>query len=404
VIIKAKYALIAPGVVRHDVRLEYDGKRILSIRDGYAPGGLRTDFDFGLACITPGFVNAHAHLELEFAAGKVPFNGSFVQWLQTIRDMKRDRPDAISTFPEESLRALVKCGCTTIVDHHTVPMDWKRMRRFGLRHLGMREFFEFSNHAPDEAAMADAAEYSCAPHAPYTASAEVAQACRRIADSRERPISMHLSEFEGELDFIRSGQDAEIEELCARAGALDPAWKGTGQTPVEYIASLGLLNSPALMVHCNYLEDTDIALLAEKKPCVVYCPRSHRFFQHQNHPLERLLGAGVPVALGTDSLASNTSLSPLDEAAYVREHYPALAPQTIFEMITTNQLAQFGWARERGKLLPGYYADLAVYPLPLDPGLEFGDIFDTLLEVGESCFTVCDGRALHNPRLVPVAA
>ncbi len=403
-IIKAKYALVGPGDVRRNVRLEYDGKRILSIRDGYAPGGLRTDYDFGLACITPGFINSHTHMELEFCGGSVPFDGSFVAWLQQIRDLKRARNNELSAFPDASLRSLAACGCTTVVDHHTVPLDWRRIRRSGLRYFPMREFFEFNNHSPDLAAMAEQVEYSYAVHAPYTASLEVAQACRQLADAAGRPISMHLSEFRGEIEFIKHGHDPEIDELSARAGTTDPQWQGTELSPIKYAARAGLLDGPTFAVHVNYLDEGDLDVLLDKKPTVVYCPRSHNFFKHPTHPLPELIAAGVPVALGSDSLASNTSLSPLAEAAYVRSKFPQLPVETVFRMVTSTGLAPLGLQRDHGRLSPGQFADIAVYPLPLDPGDNFADLFDVVLEVGESCFTVCDGQTVWNPRALTIAA
>jgi len=50
---------------------------------------------------------------------------------------------------------------------------------------------------------------------------------------------------------------------------------------------------------------------------VVYCPRSHDFFGHENHPVRQLLDLGINVALGTDSLASNSSLSLIDEMRFL---------------------------------------------------------------------------------------
>jgi cytosine/adenosine deaminase-related metal-dependent hydrolase len=404
VIIKAKYALLGPGMVRKNVRIEYDGKRILSVRDGYAPGGLRTDFDFGLACVIPGLINAHCHLELEFAAGQASFDGSFVRWLQSVRDLKRERTNQLTTYPELSLRQLAASGCTTVVDHHSVALDWRHIKRFGLRHLPMREVFEFNNHSPVIAALAELVEYSLAPHAPYTASIEMARACRKLADGLGRPLSTHLSEFRGEIEFIKTGHDPEIDELNVRAGVGDAVFAGTGLSPVKYYAREGVLTPQTFSVHTNYLADGDLEVLAEIKPCVVYCPRSHAFFRHAPHPLEQLLAADIPVALGSDSLASNSSLSPLEEAKYVREHYPQVTSEKIFELVTSNALRPLGWQRQYGMLLPGYYADLAVFPLPLDPGDNFGDLFDTIMEVGESALTVCEGRTIWNPRELKLAA
>ena len=106
-------------------------------------------------------------------------------------------------------------------------------------------------------------------------------------------------------------------------------------SPVRYCAEQHLLDGPTYAIHVNYCEDGDLELLSELKPTVVFCPRSHAFFGHQLHPITRYLAAGVPVALGTDSLASNDRLSPLHEAALVRQQYPQVSAEDVFSGMTT---------------------------------------------------------------------
>lgn len=403
-IFRAKYALVAPGEVRTDVRLEVDGNHIISFSSGFAPGSQAADYNFGDAVIVPGLVNAHCHLELEFCSGQVPFNGSFTDWLQTIRDLKSARNGTASANPRESIKAMLAAGCTTVADHHATNLDWAAMADYGLRHIPFREFFQFDNHDPDRGAMAHLAERGYAPHAPYTASLEVARACRELSDKASLPMSVHLSEITDETAFIRDGKNKEIIELLKQADSYDETFRGTGKSPIRYFADEGLLDGPTYAIHVNYLDDGDLELLSALKSTVVFCPRSHAFFGHPRHPLPRFIDAGVPVALGTDSLASNSRLSPLHEAALVREDYPEVSAEDVFGAITSRGLEPLGWERRLGRLEPGYLADCSVFALNGDPGADFAALLDAVIDRGEAAMTMVDGVIRHSTVALPRAA
>ncbi len=86
------------------------------------------------------------------------------------------------------------------------------------------------------------------------------------------------------------------------------------------------------------------------KSSVVYCPRSHEFFGHEKHPVRQLLDAGINVALGTDSLASNSSLSMIDEMRFLAKKRKDLTLEEIFQMATRNGAAALGFAGVLGCL------------------------------------------------------
>jgi cytosine/adenosine deaminase-related metal-dependent hydrolase len=309
VIFRAKYALVGAGEVRTDVRLEVDGNHITDFTSGFYPGPMAADYDFGEAVILPGLVNPHCHLELEFCGGQVPYNGSFTDWLQKIRDLKNGRGGQATTDPRASIQSLLASGCTAVVDHHATDLDWEAVAESGIRYIPMREFFQFDNHAPDAEDMQRRAQRGFAPHAPYTASLEVARACRQLSNRAALPMSVHLSEIPAEIEFIRDGRSADIVQLLKQADSYDASFRGTGKSPIRLYADEGLLDGPTYTIHVNYVDDGDLEILADLKPTVVFCPRSHSFFRHGPHPIARFLAAGIPVALGTDSLASNERLS-----------------------------------------------------------------------------------------------
>lgn len=394
-IIKAKYALLARGEVRCDVRMEIWGDRIADVSSGFSPYALHPDIDFGEAVITPGFINAHCHLELEFCQDKARYDGSFVDWLQHIRDLKCSHPDQASLRPGESLKAMAASGCTTLLDHHTADLDWDFIEKQGLRYVPLKEFFQIGNAPPDREEMRKSARLGYAPHSPYTAGLALAKVCRELSDQAGVPMSVHISEFPGEINFIRDGRDDEIIELLKRAKVYDSSWQGTGKSPIRHYADEGLLDGPTYAVHCNYLERGNLDILSSIKPTVVFCPRSHAYFGHDTHPIATYLAAGVPVALGTDSLASNDALSPLHEASMVLEKYPQVSPEDVFSAITTTPLVPLGWQDRLGKLLPGCLADFAVFKLDGDPGSDFDSVFRAVVERGQAELTVAGGKVIH---------
>jgi cytosine/adenosine deaminase-related metal-dependent hydrolase len=93
---------------------------------------------------------------------------------------------------------------------------------------------------------------------------------------------------------------------------------------------------------------------------VVYCPRTHAFFRHETYPLARWLAAGVSLALGTDSRASNPDLNLFEEMKFVAARHPQVAPAAVLELGTIGAARALGLDGEMGSLAPGKLANFAV--------------------------------------------
>ena len=103
----------------------------------------------------------------------------------------------------------------------------------------------------------------------------------------------------------------------------------SGGSPLDYLQMLN--QAPyALAVHCNYLSPHEIRFLAQHPSiAVVFCARTHRWFQHTAHPVRELIDAGATVILGTDGRASNPDLSVWDELTSVSR----LLKQPVWELL-----------------------------------------------------------------------
>jgi cytosine/adenosine deaminase-related metal-dependent hydrolase len=189
----------------------------------------------------------------------------------------------------------------------------------------------------------------------------------------------HLAETKEEGEFLAKGT-GPLMDLVRERGWLKGKWEPPGKSPVEYLAGLEVLGRGTLLAHLNYPSPSDIELVAKSGASVAFCPRSHRFFRHEPYPLNALLSARINVCLGTDSLASNESLSLLEEARMVAKDFPHLSPSLIFAMSTANGAVSLGLGGKIGVIARGAWANLLLLNLaPLGARLEETSLLESLL-------------------------
>jgi len=146
------------------------------------------------------------------------------------------------------------------------------------------------------------------------------------------------------------------------------------------------------VIHAVHLTEADLEILAQTRVAVAHCPRSNAYLDVGRTPLKALRDLGVPVGLGTDSLASAESLSLWDEIRFAhRAHSGLLSPAEWIGMATTGGARALGLDHEIGTLEPGKRADLTA--LALD-GPE-ADLYEFLLHEASAAkvlLTTVDGR------------
>ena len=107
---------------------------------------------------------------------------------------------------------------------------------------------------------------------------------------------------------------------------------------------------------------------------VVHCPRSHDYFGHSPFAFDRLRSLGFNVCLGTDSLASNETLSLFDEMRAFQKDFPRVSPEEILQMATVNPARALRCENVLGQIRAGFGADLVAVPCPTST-----DIFEQIL-------------------------
>ena len=152
-------------------------------------------------------------------------------------------------------------------------------------------------------------------------------------------------------------------------GALSPRRASSGRDLPHWIVA-----------HLNELTEQDFELLkrSNSRFHIVHCPRSHNYFGHSPFAFERLRSLGFNICLGTDSLASNESLSLFAEMHAFQKELPSVSAEEIFQMVTVNPARALRCENALGRIRPGFTANLIAIPCSTA-----ADIFEQILAFDE---------------------
>jgi len=379
--------------------LEIAGDRISEVGHGRPPAGGQ---DLGDVALLPGLVNAHTHLELSWLAGRIAPAGSMVEW---IRDLIRQRFSAAAgsdadraaamqaaaatmadtgtvlagdiTNTLTSAPAMMAAGLGGVIFHELLGFNvadpiamvreaWERVRAVTGVKPGSDPEVQGSLETTARVgvrvgAPAPSVMFSIAAHAPYsTAPALFTEIARRQGDA---PLTVHLGESPEEVEFLRTGR-GPFRDLLEDLGAWQPAWEPPGCDPVEYLHRLGYLRRGLLAVHAVHVTDDGLARLRTAGAIVVTCPRSNSHVGAGLPRVSHFYGAGVPVAIGTDSLASAPTLNLFDELAELRRVAPDVAPGALLDSATRQGARALGQDASFGTLARGKRAALVAVTIP----------------------------------------
>ncbi|MBX3213543.1 MAG: amidohydrolase family protein [Labilithrix sp.] len=314
--------------------------------------------------VFPGLVNAHTHVELSSMRGKVPGGHGFVPWVDRLVTTRSEcSPDEDAEEIERAVDALAMSATVAVGDvtnslaavaalarrgiggsvfHEVLGMD----RAVVLRRVdGLRA--ELAERVPTWPG-ADLA-YAPAPHTLFTLHHDAARALLESAERRGVRTSLHLAEHAAERRAVEHGE-GPVPEWFATRFKQRPEWP---KRPLfDLAAEVGALRPHVILVHLADARADELARVAAAGAPVVLCPRSNLYIEGRLPPLLAVRAAGIEPALGTDSLASNTSLDVLAEARALADRFPSVPKWELVKMATWNGARALG-REDLGRLARG---------------------------------------------------
>ncbi|MFT7616545.1 MAG: cytosine/adenosine deaminase-related metal-dependent hydrolase [Planctomycetota bacterium] len=372
-----------------------DGK-IAKVGSGSAPPA-RESIEYNNGVVLPGLINAHTHLGcsfLDMGPEGGDDNADFLTWIdQNVTPHVLEAyfgAEADSARPRvlkaaiDAANTMVSSGTTTVVDSFFDAIGFDVLSQLGLRGLFCREYFgSRSDQLPEyiasmkERTLKDVArfgrervQFGLAPHALYSCPRDVLVEIFGVAHDRQLPLTIHVAESPSELEFFVQGHGA-MKDLFAPGEKKERY--DFGKSPIQMMHDLDLLRPGILLVHMVQVDEEDLDLVAESGAGIVHCPASNATLNVGLAPVRSMLKRGIPVAIGTDSLASNSSMSLFDEMRFAmsRQHTTASGPDNlgsweVLRMATAGGAEVCGVSSTVGTLEVGKEADLLVMSPRID--------------------------------------
>lgn len=316
--------------------------------------------------VIPGLINAHTHVPMSLLRGMADDLRLDVWLLGYMMPVEREfvGPEYCRVGTLLSCAEMIRSGTTCFCDMYYFEDEVARATaEAGLRAILGETILKFP--APDAASYDESLAYcrefierwrghelivpAVAPHAAYTGTVEMLQQSAALARQYDVPLLTHFSETAEEVEESR---------------------RLHGQTPVEYVNGLGLLEARVIAAHCVHVTEPEMRLLARKRVGVSHNPTSNLKLASGVAPVLRLRQAGVAVGIGTDGPGSNNDQDMFEEMRLaallpkgVSYNPMALPARDTFAMATIEgaRALKLDWLI--GSLEPGKRADIAVVDL-----------------------------------------
>ena len=312
--------------------------------------------------ILPGLINGHTHAAMSLFRGLAD-DLPLMEWLNNYIFPAESRMDADFVFTGTLLACseMIMSGTTTFCDMYLFEEEAaKAAREAQMRCLMGEVLYDFPspNYGPVEKGL----EYTeslirkwqgdplvsiaVEPHSLFTCSPDLLISANELALSYKVPLIIHVAETLNEV--------AEVKEKY-------------GKPPVEYLHSLGLLDSHLIADHCVHVNEQDIEKMANYGAKVIHNPESNMKLASGIAPVTDLLARGVTVGLGTDGCASNNNLdvfTEMDMAAKLHKIQTmdptVLDSVAVLRMATIEGAKALGMEDMTGSLEPGKKADIII--------------------------------------------
>ena len=359
--------------------------------------------------VTPGLVNAHTHIPMTLLRGLADDLRLDVWLLGYMMPVEREfvSPEFCYRGALLACAEMIRSGTTLLADMYYFEGEVARaVAEAGLRGVLGQTVLKFPS--PDAESFEQSLAYTrsfieewqghplitpaVAPHAPYTNTAEILQACTALAREYDVPLLTHLAETRQEVEDSRREHDRPV---------------------ITWVNELGLLEAKVLAAHCVHVDQDEIRTMQRHGTSVAHNPTSNLKLASGIAPVQEMLDRGLKVGIGTDGTASNNDLDMFDEmrlAAFLAKGAtfdPTALPARQALTMATRMGAEALFAGDvTGSLEVGKRADVIMIdasPLHNFPHFERDPnaVYSRIVYASKSTDVVnvmCDGRWLMRDR------
>ncbi len=321
-----------------------------------------TEYYHGI--LTPGFFNAHTHIELSFNGAvfsKKTGMSDFINHVRWCREhLQQPNDDTIGT----QIRKIKHAGTIAISDVMNDGLALELLEKSAIKNLNFFEYFMLSEkqlQKQDERFNAlmkhhPESRIFSALHAPYTLTSKNTLALKKALSGWQKFSALHFKESREEIQLY--SQKGELYNLYKE---LEKNYQPemSANNLIDDIFEVFKHTGKLVFVHNTFISSHDVNKIKHqmkktgKKVAFALCPRSNESISGVQPPYDTLRATGLPVMLGTDSLLSAPSLSIFDELKFVHQRRPDIPLEELLKWITLNPARFFAMDDTMGSIEPG---------------------------------------------------
>ncbi len=316
--------------------------------------------------ISPGFINCHCHLELSHLKGAIPEKTGLVSFILSILSQRNTSEVNILEAIEIAENEMIHNGIVAVGDISNNILSLSQKQK---NNIYYHNFIEVSGFSPTIANLRFETakevylqfkrsfpnQTSLVPHAPYSVSKELFHLINSIGETRLS--SIHNQETTEENEFFITGK-GDFNRLYETIGSVIKSFhKPSGTSSLQTVLPNIMNTEKLLLVHNTFTNQEDINFLNQKNidtnAIFCLCINANLYIENSLPPIELLLENNCGIVLGTDSLASNHSLSILSEIVSIQKHFPKIPLETLLKWGTLNGAIALGIENRFGSFEKG---------------------------------------------------
>ncbi len=279
--------------------------------------------------ITPGFVNAHCHLELSHMKNMIPAHTGLQEFVKQIVSLRQIEKDVIAAAIEKAEAEMLGNGIVAVGDISNTLDTLAQKAKHNLAYYTFVELYDLDpTRAQDKLnagiEIQKTFEQNCiraslVPHAPYSVTNHLWKLLSEHFGAHT--ISMHNQETPDENDFFKTKTGSFLGMYERTKVSLD-FFEATGLSSLQSVLPIFKNANTSILVHNSFTSANDISAVKKQMPNTFWClcPNANQYIEQTMPPIELLRTGGVNIIVGTDSYASNWSLNILHELKTIQKH------------------------------------------------------------------------------------
>jgi aminodeoxyfutalosine deaminase len=295
--------------------------------------------------LTPGFVNAHCHLELSHLKNVIPPHTGLQEFVKQIVALRKVEEHVIADAIEKAEEEMFQNGIVAVGDICNTLDTLEQKIKHRIAYYSFVELYDLDPTRAHDKIIAginiqntfqeNCIRASLVPHAPYSVSFNLWKLLTEHFESHT--ITMHNQETKDENDFFQTKTGSFLGMYERTKVSLD-FFEATGLTSVRSVLPYFKKAHRSILVHNSFTSVEDIQAVQKEMPnsfwCI--CANANQYIEQTMPPIELLRSQKVNIVMGTDSYASNWSLNMLDEIKTIQKHLPQIPLEELLGWSTIN--------------------------------------------------------------------